>query len=200
MGSINIQTVILSGIAAFIGGCISLLGSYFTHRRLVKQRTTDEKTEIFNFIQALHDEIEALWDVYMSKIGNKLESLLENEPLLFIWAAGLGYFTIYDSNAFMISKIKDNDLRKEIVTAYTKAKGLIESYRLNNFLVENYFRTLTLYQQTQLQLYKDALDLQMGELIRYSHELKKTHNEIKVHVEHLLRSFRKKGVLFERSK
>ncbi len=102
----NIQTIILSGIAAFIGGCISLLGSYFTHRRLVRQRILDEQAEIFNFLQALHDEIETLWNVYMSKIGNKVESLLEKEPLLFVWSADLDYFTIYNSNAFMISKIK----------------------------------------------------------------------------------------------
>ena len=54
------------------------------------------------------------------------------------YQASEDYFTIYNSNAHLIGKIEDDSLRSEIVRTYSRAKGLLDSLRLNNSFVSGY--------------------------------------------------------------
>lgn len=50
------------------------------------------------------------------------------------------FFTVYHNNAFLISQVQDDGLRKQIVTTYTLAKGLVDSWRLNTSFMKSGIR------------------------------------------------------------
>lgn len=119
--------------------------------------------------------------------------VLENgKPLLTHWHVMNDFFTLYNSNAFLISKIPDNDLRKEIVTIYTMAKGLIDSFRFNNELLGKYEQVLSFYTLTNKDVFKQYFDTQNKLMGEYANLIKKSHDELKIKVDKFLRSLRKK--------
>jgi hypothetical protein len=193
--NIDIETVILSGIAALVGSAVSLLAVYLTHRWEKKKEEEREKEIIFGFYQAIHDEVETLWEIYMERSGNQIETLKNNEPVLFYWPVGFDYFTVFNNNNFLISRIKDNDLRKEIVTTYTLAKGLVDTFRFNNDLIYKYEQACTIYHETQLETHQAVIQSQHAVLSDYGNSIKQGHFIFKEKVNSLLRNLRKQGVL-----
>lgn len=107
----------------------------------------------------------------------------------------MAYFTIYNANAFFIGKIKDHDLRKKIVATYSKARGLIDSFRMNNELVQKYEYAFVLAQESQTPIHQTTAQARYQSLIQYSEALKIRHAELKSIVSELLRHLRKEGVL-----
>lgn len=146
---------------------------------------------IKSLLQSIHDELETLWNVYQKEMGTYLESLPENKPLLNIYVITHDYFTIYHGNSFLIGKIKNNDLRKRIITTYTIAKGLIDSYRLNNELVQKYEQLNFWYKQTYNQAILKELKTLYDTLVDYAKEIKKQHYEAKNNINVLLKMLRK---------
>lgn len=115
--------------------------------------------------------------------------------MLMFWPITQDYFTIYNTNAFFIGKIKDHDLRKQIVATYAKARGLIDSFRMNNELVQKWEYTAALAQESQLPIHQSNAQARHQSLGRYSAALKNRHFELKTMVSELLRRLRKEGVL-----
>lgn len=97
----------------------------------------------------------------------------------------------------MIGQIDNNDLRKAIITSYTKARGLIDSYRFNNDLLQKYEYWSFLFQESKNPQHATNRDAYWVTLINYAKDLKKSHGELKENVNSLLRMLRKQGVLFE---
>ena len=183
-----------SGLGALIGSTIALVATFISHRLQRSQRDENEQRMLHGILQAIHDEIETLWDNYVDGIGHQLEALADSQPLDLYWPVTQEYFTVYNTNAFFIGRIQDHDLRKLIVSTYSKARGLIDSYRLNNDLVQKHEHAYWIYQETQTQTYKANAASRYAALTEYAKSLKKGHAEVKVQVQLLLRELRKKGV------
>ncbi len=129
-------SAIIGGLTGgIVTGIFTILAVYIIYKKEKEKIKEQEESLIKSLLQSIHDELETLWDIYQKEIGTYLESLQENKPLLHIYVITHDYFTVYHSNSFLIGKIKNNDLRKRIITTYTIAKGLIDSYKLNNELV-----------------------------------------------------------------
>lgn len=103
-------------------------------------------------------------------MGARLESLPENNALIWYYPLVSDFFTIYNSNGFLIGKIPSNNLRKQIIKTYTLSKGMADSYRMNNDLVAKF---------------------------DYAKTLKESHKTLKTEIASLLRELRKNGVLNE---
>ncbi|MCH7926933.1 MAG: hypothetical protein IID03_02965 [Candidatus Dadabacteria bacterium] len=186
----DLGNVIASLVGAIVGGSIT---GYFTHRAVNKSHENDllkqEKVmqeSLKGLYQSIHDEIDTLWNIYLNGIGNQLEQLGENLPLEFLYPITQEYFTVYTSNAALIGQIPNPKLRKLIITTYTKARGLIDSYRLNNSLVENYRHALWTYTQTNNTLHKQLSDERYSVLVAYASKLTVAHHDIKKDVNDLL--------------
>lgn len=108
----NADALISSGVGAFIGSALTLAGAYWVHWLERQDAALKEKEQIFGVLQGIHDEIETLWDSYLSTVGSHVESLREGNALMLYWPVTQDYFTIYNSNASLIGKISDHDLRK----------------------------------------------------------------------------------------
>ena len=71
-------------------------------------------------------------------MGARVESLKEGEPLLVYYPLVSDFFTVYNGNSFLIGRIPYNDLRKQIIKTYTLAKGMADSFRMNNDLNQKF--------------------------------------------------------------
>jgi len=193
--TIDWDTLLSSGIGALIGSALTLVATLVSHYLQVRNRKEEDRQLLKGILQAIHDEVETLWDAYMEGIGNQTEALPDGQALNLFWPVTQEYFTIYNTNAFFIGRIKDNDLRKLIVSGYANARGLIDSYRLNNDLVQKHEHAFLIFQETQNPIHRDAAAAFYGSMVVYAGKLKKRHQESKHQTQELLRALRKEGVL-----
>lgn len=121
----------------------------------------------------MHDEIETLWESYIVGVGNNLAALPENQPLLTYYPVTQEYFSVYVGNAILIGRISDTELRKSVVSTYAMARGLIDSYRLNNELLQKFEHWDSMYKQTSEEVYKQRANDFFGRLSAYAKKLKK---------------------------
>jgi hypothetical protein len=191
----NADALLSSGVGALIGSALTLAGAYVAHWLEKRESARKDADHLLGLLQAIHDEIETLWEGYIGSIGAQAEALRENTPVLLFWPITQDYFTIYNTNAFFIGKIKDHDLRKQIVATYAKARGLIDTYRMNNDLVQKWEYAHLLSQESQNPIHQTNAQARYQSLIQYASEIKKRHVELKAMVSELLRRLRKEGVL-----
>jgi len=195
---VNFGSAILGAIVGgIITGFFALISVDRAHRKNLDQAERNEDSLVKGFLQAIHDEMETITERYQETMGSNVDALKENQPLLFHYPLVNDYFAVYNGNSFLIGRIADNDLRKQIVKTYTLAKALIDSFRLNNDLVQKYEYLEQLFRETNNQVHKQHLQLRFTQLIQYAKEIKKTHEILKKESSNLLRSLRKKGVLSE---
>ncbi len=189
------NTLLSSGIGALIGSALTLVAAYLSYRWQVSKQDDKDAQMLMGILQAIHDEIETLWDLYMEGIGHKLETLPNGQALNIYYPVTQEYFTVYNTNAFFIDRIKDHDLRKLIVSTYCKARGLIDSYGLNNDFVGKHEHAYWLFQETKNQIHQAAAAGHYRAMVDYAATLRKGHAEMKKQVTDLLRALRKEGVL-----
>jgi hypothetical protein len=193
---------IASLAGALIGGTIagfcSIRAVKTAHEMGMKVQEKNQEKIIQGLLQAIHDEIETLYDMFRERAGNTIETLTDNQALLYYYPISHDYFTVYNGNSFLIGHIPSNDLRKAIVTTYTMAKGLVDSLRLNNEFIQKYEHWIMTYQQTNVPLHQTFANNQLFVLIEYAKKIKFAYNQLKVSVNELLRDLRKSGVLYER--
>ena len=188
-------------IGAIIGGVITgffaILATNRTYQHQKQHAEENEEKLINGLLQAIHDEIETIYEQYQETMGSKLESLKEGEALTFYYPLVSDFFTVYNGNSFLIGRIPDNDLRKRIITTYTLAKGMVDSFRLNNELVSKFEFANKVYQETQQDVHKQQATLHYASLVEYAKVLQNGHFKLKKEITNLLRELRKMGVLSE---
>src|SRR5699024_5009197 len=104
---------------------------------------------------------------------------------------------VYDANSALVSRIPDNDLRKQIIKTYTLAKGMIDSYRMNNELLSRYEYANRVYSETQQDVNRAEAVGCYQSLVEYAKSIKNDHRAAKSEANSLLRALRKRGVLSE---
>ncbi|EJL6692159.1 hypothetical protein RAL70_003571 [Vibrio cholerae] len=194
----------LSAISgAVIGG---VLTGYFTLKATNKtyehQKAHIKESEeqlIKGLLQSIHDEIETVFERYQDTMGTRIELLKMGEALAFYYPLVSDFFSVYNGNSFLIGRIPDNDLRKKIIKTYTLAKGMTDSFRLNNDLVGKWEFAEKLFAESQSETHKRQAIAHYHALVEYAATLKEMHHILKSEAHSLLRELRKAGVLDERN-
>ena len=189
-------------IGAVVGGAIAGYYSFkATKEAHQNQRTLAEQNEahiILSLLQSIHDELETVYDNYQENMGHRLESLNEGQALIFYYPLVSDFFSVYNGNTILLGRIKNNDLRKSIIKTYTLGKGLIDSFRMNNDLVQKFEYWDGIYAETKSQVHLDKTLAQHQSLIEYAKVLKKQHYILKDNVKSTVRLLMKHGVLSEK--
>lgn len=152
-------------IGAVVGGFFTLKATDKAIREENAKETRQEEKEIQNLLDALGVELSALWSFHMRRIGARIEALPEGQPLEIYYPLTQDYFTIYNSNASAIGRIKDPLLRESIVITYNKCKKVVDGFKYNNELFQNH---------------------KQQDMIEYAHLIKEDHYELKSYIEELL--------------
>lgn len=188
---------------AVVGGIVA---GYFALRTVTisfnNQRKHDEENEgklIQGLLQAIHDEIETIYERYQETIGSKLETLADGDALTSYYPVVSDFFSVYNGNTFLIGRIPNNDLRKQIIMTYTLSKGMVDSFRLNNDLVHKFEHSSKIFDETTQEVHKQHAQAHYQSLVEYAKKLKHSHHVLKQEISNLLRALRKQGVLSERT-
>jgi len=197
----NLDSLLSGLIGAVIGGLLTGAFSIFAVNKSENfardSKTKQDKRTLKGLLQALHDELESVNDRYQETMGAQIESLPDGQPLLVYYPVINDFFTVYNANAHLIGTIENNDLRKSIVRTYVLAKGLVDSFRMNNDLVAKYEHWHVRFAETNHELHKQNALAQFSALVIYAKLLKKSHEDVQKSVAELMRTLRKQGVLNE---
>ncbi|MCG6411112.1 hypothetical protein K6U17_18045 [Vibrio fluvialis] len=196
---------IVSSVSAICGAIIgAIIAGYFTIKATQKsfdnQKNHAEENEeklIKGVLQAIHDEMETVFERYQETMGSRVEALEKGHALTFYYPLVSDFFSVYTGNSFLIGRIPSNDLRKQIIKTYTLAKGMIDTFRLNNDLVGKYEFSEKLFAESNLEVHKQQAIAHYHGLLSYTENIKDSHKELKQEVTTLLRMLRKNGVLNE---
>ncbi|MHA6886812.1 hypothetical protein [Ralstonia pseudosolanacearum] len=182
-------------VGALVGGAATLAGARWQLAAAARDQRERENRHHAAILRAVHDELETMRDMYNLTVGSSIAALPENKPFYYYWPVNHDYFTVYNGNAVFIGHISDVDLRKEIIVAYTRARALIDSFRLNNWMVERREMAYLTWQQAQTPANLQALQSRDAVLTDYAATLKKGHVMLNTSLDTVLRSLRKAGVL-----
>ena len=185
-------------IGGVIAGYFSLRATNNAFKNQKEHAEENEKKLIKGVLQAIHDEIETIFDRYQEAMGSTVESLQNNKLLNCYYPLVSDFFAIYNTNSLLIGRIPDNDLRKQIIKTYTLAKGIVDSFRLNNDLVAKYEFAQKIYDETKLPVHNNQALAHYHALVNYADTIKELHKSTKQEVTTLLRMLRKQGVLNEK--
>jgi hypothetical protein len=128
-------------LGAMVGGILTGLASWLTIRWQLtvesESREKQKKESINALLCALYHELDSVWAIYMQSIGQEIEKSppavqIPPKGFLMIFPITGDYFPVYEGNAASIGLIPDSLLRNKIITGYTLAKSLIDSYKMNN--------------------------------------------------------------------
>jgi len=196
-------------LAALISGLIgSIVGGLITglfSLRAVKMseiadREKREQTDakiLKGLLQALHDELDSLFAIFQERIGAQVDALPDGQPLALYFPITNDFFTVYNANAHLIGRIENNDCRKALVQTYVMAKGLVDSFRMNNDMLSKFEHWHTLSEETNNPVHKQNAQNQYNALIAYAFGIKKIQADTKKSLAELMRMFHKQGVLHE---
>lgn len=173
------STVVATIAGGFIAGICSLKATKLAHKHQIEISDKNETNLEMSLLQAIHDELETVYNRYYETMGKEVKELPENEPLNFYYPLVSDYFSVYHGNSFLIGKIKDAKIRKAIIKTYTVAKGLVDSFRLNNDIVQKLENWNFVYEETQLEVHRIRVEACVDALKKYASVLKQADEDFK---------------------
>lgn len=123
-------------IGALIGGLLTVLANWISHRLQCKAADRAEDTLINGFIWSIHTEVTAIHARYMETFGEVVRTSLDNTAFNYHFLIQEDYFTIFNNNSALIGRIKDKELRDKIINTYSNAKGMVDTLRQNGVTVK----------------------------------------------------------------
>lgn len=173
---------VASIVGSLIGGGMTGIASWWVMSRTLRhnQQMEEERSnsEVRSFLQAIQVEINVIADLY-SRVGTIVENLEDGCPFNGTYPIYYDYFTVYHSNARLLGKIKDDAVRKAIITYYSKAKGLVDSFRHNNELNLQRDHWVRVFDETQKPIHYHNYQKAEQTLVNYANGLKSSTRELK---------------------
>ncbi|MPY73921.1 MAG: hypothetical protein GEU87_06650 [Alphaproteobacteria bacterium] len=194
--AIDWATALVSIISATIGGAVA--GGFAVRagrngsESAAKLQEDIRQKALRGILQGLHQEIGTLWQRYQDSMGNFVETLPNGQPLQRYYPVSQDFFVVYTGTAFAIGQIEDEDIRRKIVTTYTRARGLVSSFLMNNDMLQRYENAHWAAGQfsgtQQAPFFASQEREYLVRLVDYAAGLKSSHSEFKRDVEDVLRS------------
>jgi len=185
--------MLLSFLSALVGGLFTLVGVYFSHKVEVEKRNNRDSKELHGFLQGVSRDIECLWHIYFSSVGQSLESLSNEQPAEFTYVADQDYLAYFHGNISFLSKVDNLELSMSINIAYLRVKSLLDSWKINTNLVRKYEEANAIMLQNPTSQKKQHCELIYKELVEYCSVLNIVHNECKLDIEELRKELKKSG-------
>lgn len=172
-------------LGAFVGGMFSIAASRRAELRdRDKERRLAER-EIQNLLDAIEVELEALWGFHYRRLGSLLETMPDDALIELYYPITNDYFTIYNSNAVMIGRIRDGALRAAIVVVYNKCKKVAQTFAYNNALFTEYQELR--FHPADYPNIEARLASKRGEMLAVARVIRADHVELRQMIETVLR-------------
>jgi hypothetical protein len=175
----NIISIILKNsgfysalFGALVGGLLSLLGTFLSNWLNDKSRVRKDRENVRATLLAIKTEITSIHKIYKETAGDELTKTPGDSAFPFYYPASQDYFTVFTNNTALIGQITDSELRELIINAYTEVKGLLDSFRMNNYMLEKWEYFNALFEETSIAHHKKQADSWLAGMIKYCNSLK----------------------------
>lgn len=173
-------------IGGLITGIFSICAVIFTNKHNMEALATKDAKVLRGLLQALHTEIDCVFEHYKKTVGEYLENTPNENKITFYFPISSDYFTVYNENASMIGRIEKDKLRELLVETYVKAKSLIDSFKMNNELLSKYEQLNAQANRTNSSVDQDGVKQRCHELNSYGDRIRNSHSEMIKCVDELL--------------
>ncbi len=152
-GDVSVLESIMSFINSPFGSSLiaSLIGGFFTYyavrltiRMDMKKIDSEDRKQERAVCLALKTELELIKSRHMNSIGSILNDHDLSKSFLYYYVVEEDYFSIFHANTSFIGKVRDDLTRESIVKAYISAKGMLDTFRNNNKVFNDYEEMLML--------------------------------------------------------
>ncbi|MCP1268283.1 hypothetical protein [Aeromonas hydrophila] len=140
-------------IGALIGGCMTrkatIEGARQAHELQTQAAKLEEDNLVNKFLWSIHDELTFLHEHYMSFIGNEIAKVDKEDFFLYLKKGGFeNCLLLYKSNAALISRIENLEIRSKTIETYISLNSLFdalqEHFRLSKESYEMSFKPFSL--------------------------------------------------------
>ncbi|WP_368192626.1 hypothetical protein [Aeromonas sp. s8] len=194
--------ILLTAVSSLVG---AVIGGWMTRNATInatnianehqRQLAKDaEDTLLTGFIWSIHDEIESLFRRYNETVGIMLRDTPEGEMLPIKYRAEHDYFSVYHSNSELIGKVRDHELRSDIIYAYTMAKSILDSYSIYWELMTTYEGVCRSNAIEPSPINEHYVIIYQNQLVLYTKELKNIDSLLCTSLERLLKRIKKSYV------
>ena len=173
----------ISGVIQGVGSLAAVGAAVWIYSKQYADKKADDMAETRAFVQAICDEVQMAWDGYNLEIHPMLRALPAGKPFDFIYPVTAEPFPVYLGNVRMVGKVDDAELRRAIIRAYALARGLLDSFRLNNASVSEYKRLKTMNGPPETNLFTQT---HRDRMVEYAGKLKERDELVEQAVEGLL--------------
>ncbi len=188
--------IVGSGIlGSLVGAIVALVSVFVSHRLNIGKDEKSQASALLNYKQALHDELDVFWKAYKQGIGNKLSAVNDDFILNEFYPEIDAPLIIYEGNVGLIGKIKEPDLRRLTVKAYSEIKALLAQLSLHNQLLLRYETAYWQNAENPNKHTQDKFEGLKDSVCASTKILASQHKESELSVDNLLREFNKHGVL-----
>ena len=195
----SVESLMSGLIGALAGGLItggfSIYAINRTETFAKSSAAENEAGLVRSLLHAIHDELEVVFERYRRHVAPQVEALQPNTPFALFFPVNNDYFTVFNGNAHLVGKIKDHDLRRSLVRTYVLAKGLVDTFRMNNHMLAELERAEELAAATGLESDERVRRERYAALCDYGALIQKDHYEALSAYEDLFRRLHKNGVL-----
>ncbi|MFM0088940.1 hypothetical protein PQR46_18695 [Paraburkholderia sediminicola] len=166
-----------------VGSLLAIIAAIWIYAKQYTDKKADDENETRAFVQAIRDEVNAVWNDYDAVIRQALLETEEGKPYVEITPPLNDTMVIYRANPGRLGKVDDDELRKRIVAVYVSLTGVFNGFALNSQAISELRRLAAHYQGPD----NDKLigGWEQG-LATFAHNLKKHDEELKGNVDAML--------------
>jgi hypothetical protein len=166
-------------IGAFLGGVLAGLFALLAvekQEKVSRKLVADEdEAMITATVRAMMAELDVIYERYQATVGGLLEKLEEGKAFIYFFPVFSDFFTIYNTNAHVIGRIRSAELRSKFVKTYVLSKGLVDSFVLNNKMLEEFATADAVARANGNAAQKDTAHAALMSLEMYGGQLKQMH-------------------------
>ncbi|APL45968.1 hypothetical protein QU507_002014 [Escherichia coli] len=169
---------LISGlVGALIGGLFTLWGTLIDGRRQDRASVNEAKDKQKSVLIGIKAEVETLLELYKARIYDSLENYEGGKPFESIFPLTQNYFSFYESNSFALTSVNEETM-KAIVICYGSARSLVDTFRMNNQVLEDLAKLQTIFHETQKDIHRFNLEQTYHIATQYGEGLKQIHGEV----------------------
>ncbi|SDV49846.1 hypothetical protein [Chitinasiproducens palmae] len=186
-----ISTLVGAAVASVTTG----VATWWTLSAQEKRAKRAQVAQTRALLQSISSEFETVLELYKLAVGNRISGLPDTGPVDLLWIAGSQYFPIYTANAAAIGTLDDHDLRQAVIIAYSRAQGLIDTFRMNNELLLRYDAAHVHHSLAPSDAARLLEQERLSALVLYGPSVRRAHQGLSEAVENALRLLRRHGAV-----
>lgn len=155
-----------------------------------KSEEQKERSELAGLLRSLRAELDSTILYTKMRVGHHFDAHQHGRPFLFKYPISENSFPIFDALIPKLGTIQDDELRNHIVQTYSKAKGIVLTFRAHNDLVADFLAADIKKTQDESVASIAHYDRCHATLVNYSHELKADFQSVCLEVDALMSKLR----------